>query len=46
MTKRMFEMKIVDGTDDGLDQTEEEYEQSLEGGILSHSAQVKTKVLK
>ena len=26
MTKRMFEMKIVHGGDDGLDQTEEEYE--------------------
>ena len=26
ITKRMFEMKMVDGADDGLDQTEEEYE--------------------
>ena len=38
MTKRMFEMKYVDGGDDGLDQTEEEYEQGLQGGILSQSA--------
>ena len=26
MTKRMFEQKIIHGGDDGLDQTEEEYE--------------------
>ena len=43
MTKRMLEFKIVDGSDDGLDQTDDEYDQSLQGGILSHSAQVKTK---
>lgn len=35
MTKRMIEMRIVDGGDDGLDMTDEEYEHSLQGGILS-----------
>ena len=46
MTKRMIEMKMVDGSDDGLDMTDEEYDQGLQGGILSSSAKVKTEQLR
>jgi len=42
----MIEMKMVDGSDDGLDMTDEEYDQGLQGGILSSSAKVKTEQLR